>query len=388
MLFYNQSMWIERTLVSHVSIEYTSTAMQFKVNGKNDSFGYNRFLDLGITLGPGQAGVDANGGVLYNSTLTMTCNIDVHATAVAGCLVIEPGANWSNNVYQITGEGPSSPQQTGIHVKAGGHLSGIGLVDIIYARMQNDNLPAYTPSFRILPASSAENTVLDGGTIANFLGTGNAVIVYPQLETLGGYANFGFLSGPNIISPYVAMYDSQPNNSFMIYSYAGKAAPNQMTPLARFDGAGNLHMHGSVHTGGADYAESMKTRKDSRAYEPGDVLAVSPSDGGELELSSTPYSTRVAGIYSSSPGILGGASDVTGEQPKDEVPLSIHGIVPCKVTTENGPISPGDLLVTAKLPGYAMKGTRRDAMLGAVVGKALGRLNGGTGIMLVLVTLQ
>ena len=64
------------------------------------------------------------------------------------------------------------------------------------------------------------------------------------------------------------------------------------------------------------------------------------------------------------------------------------GIVPCKVTTENGPIQVGDLLVTSATPGHAMKGSDRNRMLGAVVGKALESLPKGTGVIQVLVTLQ
>jgi hypothetical protein len=64
------------------------------------------------------------------------------------------------------------------------------------------------------------------------------------------------------------------------------------------------------------------------------------------------------------------------------------GIVPTKVTDENGGIQPGDLLVTSSLPGHAMKGTDRSRMMGAVVGKALQPLKGNTGMILVLVTLQ
>jgi hypothetical protein len=71
-----------------------------------------------------------------------------------------------------------------------------------------------------------------------------------------------------------------------------------------------------------------------------------------------------------------------------EVPLAVVGVVPCKVSTENGPIATGDLLVTASTTGYAMKGTDRSRMLGAVVGKALQPLGSGTGIIEVLVSLQ
>jgi len=72
---------------------------------------------------------------------------------------------------------------------------------------------------------------------------------------------------------------------------------------------------------------------------------------------------------------------------EQEVPLAVVG-VPCKVTAENGPITAGDLLVSSSRPGYAMKGTNRKRLLGAVVGKALEPLPSGKGTILVLVTPQ
>ncbi|MGE5324608.1 MAG: hypothetical protein ACM3SW_17205 [Actinomycetota bacterium] len=48
----------------------------------------------------------------------------------------------------------------------------------------------------------------------------------------------------------------------------------------------------------------------------------------------------------------------------------------------------GDLLVTSATPGYAMKGTDRGRMMGAVLGKALEPLPSGKDVIQVLVTLQ
>jgi hypothetical protein len=73
---------------------------------------------------------------------------------------------------------------------------------------------------------------------------------------------------------------------------------------------------------------------------------------------------------------------------KEEVPMAMTGIVPTKVSAENGAIKPGDLLVTSSKPGYAMKGTDRTQMLGAVIGKAIGHLDSGVGVIEAVVTLQ
>jgi hypothetical protein len=59
-----------------------------------------------------------------------------------------------------------------------------------------------------------------------------------------------------------------------------------------------------------------------------------------------------------------------------------------KVDAGFGPIHAGDLLTTSPNPGYAMKVTDKTAAIGAVIGKALGNLESGTGTVPVLVTLK
>ncbi len=139
-------------------------------------------------------------------------------------------------------------------------------------------------------------------------------------------------------------------------------------------------------TCGGDYAESVDVTGDRTAYEPGDVLVLDADNPGKMLKSIEAYSTSVSGIYSTKPGTVGRRQ--TTPKSLDEVPMAVVGIVPAKVSTENGPIKVGDLLVTSSIPGYAMKGTDRSRMLGAIVGKAMAKLDSGTGIIEVLVTLQ
>ena len=115
-------------------------------------------------------------------------------------------------------------------------------------------------------------------------------------------------------------------------------------------------------------------------------MVVDPGSDRQFTLSSEPYSTQVAGVYSTKPGILGSTHPL--ESAENEIPLAMMGIVPCHVSDENGPIHRGDLLVTSSLPGYAMHGTDRTRMQGAVVGKALQNLESGTGVIEIMVTLQ
>ncbi|MGA7313781.1 MAG: hypothetical protein WBX22_07385, partial [Silvibacterium sp.] len=137
---------------------------------------------------------------------------------------------------------------------------------------------------------------------------------------------------------------------------------------------------------GGDYAESVDVSGDRTNYSLGDVLVIDPDRAGKFLKSAEVYSTTVMGIYSTRPGVVG-RRQTTPKSP-EEVPMAMVGIVPAKVSAENGPVRPGDLLVTSSTPGYAMKGTDRTRMLGAVIGKALGSVESGVGVIEVGVTLQ
>lgn len=162
---------------------------------------------------------------------------------------------------------------------------------------------------------------------------------------------------------------------------------NNYNVVFRVDSTGKVFANGGFNAGGADFAESFAVRGESKNYQPGDLLVIDAGSNRRLALSHQPYSTLVAGIYSTKPGVLA-TEWKNGAMHGSHVPLAVVGVVPCKVSTENGPISPGDLLVTSSTLGYAMKGTDRNRMLGAVVGKALEPLRRGRGIIRVLVTLQ
>lgn len=137
--------------------------------------------------------------------------------------------------------------------------------------------------------------------------------------------------------------------------------------------------------GAPDFAELIEPESDAVAYEPGDVLVISAKSDRAVARSSEPYSTLVAGVYSENPGFVG-SPDVMEDRSKDDIPVAVVGIVTCKVSAENGPIRRGDLLVTSSTAGHAMRAESPEP--GTILGKALEPLETGTGVILVLVTLQ
>lgn len=156
------------------------------------------------------------------------------------------------------------------------------------------------------------------------------------------------------------------------------------------DFQGNVYADGTYYGAGgvnttcapncADYAETMDADETATSYEPGDVLVVDQE--GLISLSSTPYATNVVGVYSTRPAFLARAGDSD-----NQVPVALVGVVPVKVSAENGPIHPGDLLVASSTPGHAMRASAEPAP-GTVIGKALGSLESGAGVIEMLVMLR
>ena len=81
------------------------------------------------------------------------------------------------------------------------------------------------------------------------------------------------------------------------------------------------------------------------------------------------------------------ADNDSGERTDDRPLLALIGKVPVKASAENGAIKPGDLLVSASLPGHAMR-AGGDPAAGTVLGKSLGALAVGTGQVEMLVMLR
>ncbi len=154
----------------------------------------------------------------------------------------------------------------------------------------------------------------------------------------------------------------------------------QVSRVFYVNSGGGVYAKGSFYPNGADFAEMLPAQS---AVEPGDVLII--GEDGKLARSSRPYQESVAGVHATQPGLVGGAHD--GADLTGKIPLAVVGVVPVKVTSENGQIKPGDKLTTSSTPGHAMKADRH-AEIGTVIGKALKPLEGDRGVIEILVILQ
>jgi hypothetical protein len=257
-------------------------------------------------------------------------------------------------------------------------------------------------------ANPASKFGVNGGMQASTVGTGGiGILGRSDDRAIVGVVGIGSCAGPNSVNIYGVGGCSPSNVGVLGASDTGDGvhartisgnifvgqSPNGNN-RARIDSSGRGFFNGGTQSGGADFAESLPTSDDPATLEPGDVLVIDPRNPLVVGKSQIASSRLVAGVYSTRPALLAIGDHHIDDSREREVPVAIVGIVPTKVTTENGPIEVGDLLVTSDTPGHAMKA--RALILdgieiyptGAILGKALESLEEGTGAIRVLVTLK
>jgi hypothetical protein len=213
----------------------------------------------------------------------------------------------------------------------------------------------------------------------------------PRLQetTVGNDGGLAGVFGASDVGAGVVGY-SRNQGSFGVIAFGGiRASAIDHPTSGEFNGKvqvnGDIQVTGDVFLQGADCAEQFDVIG-VHAIEPGAVMVI--DEGGALRLSEQPYDNKVAGVVSGAgsyrPGIVLDKQDAQEQR----LAIALTGKVFCKVDAQYAPIAVGDLLTTSPSPGCAMKATDGSRSFGTVIGKALRPLEGGQGLIPILVALQ
>lgn len=218
----------------------------------------------------------------------------------------------------------------------------------------------------------------------------NASAIGWQSNTSGqrfgmGHTNGGF---------YIFRTASNPGTTGAAAVYDLSIRDNGFVGIGTTSPATRLHVNGTTRTsllqitGGGDLAEPFNVAG-TDTVEPGMVVAIDRENPGQLRIADRAYDRTVAGIVSGAGGINPGLIlQQEGTVVAGEHPVALTGRVYVWADATSGAIEPGDLLTTSDTPGHAMKVSDHTLAQGAILGKAMSVLEEGTGLVLVLVSLQ
>ena len=149
---------------------------------------------------------------------------------------------------------------------------------------------------------------------------------------------------------------------------------------------GDVEVTGDIRLLNADCAEAFDIAG-AVAVDPGTVMVLGDW-GGALTPSQHAYDKRVAGVISGAGGYRPGIVLDSKASNENRSPIALLGKVFCKVDAGYAPVEVGDLLTTSNTPGHAMKASDPSKAFGTVIGKALRPLDGGEGLIPILIALQ
>lgn len=158
----------------------------------------------------------------------------------------------------------------------------------------------------------------------------------------------------------------------------------------RVDGyieAGDVRVRGDIRfVGAADCAEDFDL---AEIVDSGTVMVI--DEEGILSQCREAYDSRVAGVVAGAGEYRSGI--ILDQRPDrapygKRMPIALMGKVYCRVDARYAPIRAGDLLTTSATPGCAMKASDRAKAVGTIIGKALGPLTAGEGLIPILVGLR
>ncbi len=199
------------------------------------------------------------------------------------------------------------------------------------------------------------------------------IVSYGQGANNANYGGYLYGSGATTANYGVAAYGIGGTTAYGVLAYAQGGTNN----YALYATLGSIRTTCATNDSETDsivcedIAEVYETGEHT---EPGDVIVWRPDVDNKVYKSRKPYEDGIAGIYSTSPGVLMGNQDVNGKYGVElgnantaetikklgstHAAVALAGRVPVKVTLEGGAIKPGDLLTSSSKAGYAMKASK------------------------------
>ena len=161
---------------------------------------------------------------------------------------------------------------------------------------------------------------------------------------------------------YGLVFDSGSNNYGKISFVGDKQSNDNQSHFGSFQFSHSV----SLVSGAFDVAEDYPTY--DTTLEPGDAVMIDPANVDFVKKADG--SSPAIGVYSTNPGLRLGKPKDSTDTGETWIPVALAGRVPVKVSTENGPIEPGDnLALSDTKPGVVAKALKA----GNIVGQSLGR---------------
>jgi hypothetical protein len=303
----------------------------------------------------------------------------------------------------ILGQNTASAGGRGVHGRAAG-LGGIGVLGEVLAGDEG-SIGVYGSGWRGrgVVGVSVASTGVDGATSTGIAvyggvtpesddrpGTGRGVVgiaisatgVEGQSQTgagvWGSSAGFEGVHGETTSDTFAAIAGIQVNPRSTGAGVYGEHRGNGTAGFFK----GNVVVTGHIEFAGADCAEIFDIvggHGRDTAVEPGTVMVIDSESA--LRPCGEAYDRRVAGVVAGAGGCSPGIVLGTREDDASCRAVALMGRVYCKVDAKYGSIELGDLLTTSPTAGCAMKATDRARAFGAVLGKALRRMERGTGLI-------
>ncbi|MEK9657214.1 MAG: hypothetical protein VW378_02430 [bacterium] len=291
------------------------------------------------------------------------------------------------------GLGLYDDESNGIFIKDKGNV-GIGTSDPSDAKFQIDISDSSIP-FRINKSFTDGtrtrgweyvNSALTSGQIANFA-FGKSLTSYNTAWI--GYEHVADTSASNKM--HFGFWDV---NNIMTIQANGNVGIGVTDPTEKLEVNGSIMIPAGeayLTDGSADIAEKFFVSASNTTIEPGMVVIADTQNPGKAKLSNSAYDKKVIGVISGAKGVSPGMilKGQEGTLMDGDQNIAMLGRVWVKSVGLNTGIEIGDFLTSSDTEGHAMKAVDTTQAHGAILGKALTRLNiGETDYVLVLISLQ